>query len=142
MRKAACAVAAAALLTSCVLPGRGMTRLRAEARTLVAGLAADYDAGRLEAFFARFDPAAFPGFDRFRSQTEAFLRLHRRVVADLLALEIRKEGGGASVSVQWNRSYLDPSGMPLLETGRCKLTLRRRPSGELVVAALSGASPF
>lgn len=114
----------------------------AEARSTLAAMAAEFQGGPVEDFFARFDHKEFPNYEAFRERTRDFLLRNRQVTVDIIVDAVLAERGEVSVSARWNRSFLDEQGSHKLEEGRCEFVFRRRPSGGLALLGLHGNSPF
>lgn len=140
-RRAGAVWLAAALLAGCAsaAPGGGAAGL---ARGAIAGLVADFQGGRAEAFFERVDRGSFPAFDAFRERVRDFLLRARQVTVAVVVDGAAEDGGEVAAQAHWDRSFVDGSGAYRLESGRCELVFARRPSGGLALAAIRGASPF
>lgn len=105
-------------------------------------MATEFQDGRAEDFFGRFDHRDFPNYEAFRERARDFLLRNRQVTLDIIVDAVLHEGAEASVSAHWNRSVLDEQGTHKLQEGRCEFIFRKRDSGGLALLAIHGNSPF
>lgn len=136
------ALAVVLVLAGCAGAAPEGEAVAAEARSTLAAMAAEFQGGQAEEFFARFDRTDFPNYVAFRERTRDFLLRNRQVNVDIIVDAVLAERGEVSVSARWNRSFIDEQGSHKLEDGRCEFVFRRRPSGGLALLALHGDPPF
>jgi hypothetical protein len=137
----------AALLLSAACAGLkvvddGPKRPEAEGRAAVSGLIEDYEGQRAEPFFRRFDQDRFPNWETFRYNTREFLLAVHQINMQVIVDRVLTSGSEVSVDAHWNRSLVDPSGSSKLDQGGCSFIFTRDASGELLLAAIQGQSPF
>lgn len=113
-----------------------------EARRALAALAVDYQNADAESFLQRFDRASFPQADAFYERVRDFLLRNRQVTIDLITDAVLQDGEAIVAQLHWNRSFVNEAGAYKLESGRCEIFFRQRPSGGLLVTGISGSSPF
>jgi hypothetical protein len=139
------AAAVAAILWGCSgikISHDAPNRADPEARAAVAGLVADYENRSAPAFFHRFDQESFPNYEEFRNNVRQFLLKIRQVNIQMIVDRVGTAGSGAAVDAHWNKSFVNHAGAETLQKGTCSLVFTRAPSGELLLAAIQGNSPF
>ena len=145
LRRAAWALVLLSAACAASLPSRSggeAARLEPEARRAVAELKATYERAQAEEFFGLVDQSAFPDFSEFQDRIRQFLIYNHALNLDLIVDTVLQNGDEASVSLHWNKGFVDPSGRQQKANGECELLLRARPSGGLALIAIQGDSPF
>ncbi len=134
--------AAAAGCAAGTSPRAAGARREPEARRAIAELAATYQRGQAEEFFALVDQSDFPDFSSFQYRIRKFLLHNHGLNLDVIFDSVVENGDEVAVTARWNKAFVDEDGHQRKENGSCELLLKARPSGGLALLFVRGDSPF